>query len=233
MSLQTLAMPAWLRQGAARLRLRSEIWIWRHGWLWLLAAALLVTGGGGLVWGHQRVTAEVGRTTLLQSRLAAMPSRIPGAADARAESESVEGHPANSTPSVNIDPMSEHEALSNEVRLLYALAAREQIPVLQVEFADSQAGDARHPGLHRLLVAVPVQTTYPQLRRFIESTLREMPNASLDRMSFKRNQVSSPMVDVEMHWSLWSVPDTAEAAELRVSATAPATAAASAPRSTP
>jgi len=186
-----------------RLRLAGQIWLWRHGWQWPVVAWLLASGAAALYYGAGQVAAEARAAAELEQRLAALPAPAAAAEAPKAAAS------ANATSRADLpaDPLAMHRPFSEEVRRLYALANREHVAILQADFVDSQSGGDGHAALRRLEISLPTQTTYPQLRRFVEAALLELPNASLDSLSFKRNQVSSPLVDVEMHWSLWSTAD--------------------------
>lgn len=57
--------------------------------------------------------------------------------------------------------------------------------------------------LVRYQMTLPVKGTYPQIRRFIAEILEEIPSASIDDISIKRDKISSEAVDARIKISLY------------------------------
>lgn len=58
-------------------------------------------------------------------------------------------------------------------------------------------------GLSRYQVILPVQGTYPDIRRFIIELLNTMPALAINELSFKREDVSSPEVEARVRLTIY------------------------------
>lgn len=57
--------------------------------------------------------------------------------------------------------------------------------------------------LVRYQITLPVKGTYPQIRRFVAEILEEIPSASIDDISIKRDKIGSEAVDARIKISLY------------------------------
>lgn len=178
----------------AALRTTVEIALWRHGWAWPMAAVL----AGAAILGHRVIlqperqgheSAQLERAQEQQRHVArasgSVPSRAPDAQDRLQVLQAVLRQPAET---------------SEMVRKMAALAQAEQINLAQSEY-QQQVNAAI--GLTRVQVSQPVRASYPQLRRYVEAVLRALPNASLDQIVARRENVGQTQVEAQLKWSLW------------------------------
>ena len=91
--------------------------------------------------------------------------------------------------------------LTAQLRALVLAAAQHQ---LMLPAADYQTQRDPATGIVRLTLNASLRADYLQLRGFIESTLREMPNTSIDRLSFRRDNIGQGQIDVQLSVSLWA-----------------------------
>lgn len=199
----TASFPTRLGLKLAGLRVAAEILIWRYGWVWVAAGLLLLAAAAlslirdsalerdAAELEKERLALDTLRRTVLERRAAATRvvdsgERAQGDADRQA---------ALAVLLVSPDQIGE------QVRRVYALAAREQVGILQAEFRT----EADASGIDRVQVNIPIKATYPALRRFLERCLGELPNISLDRLTFKRSQVGESQVEARIHLSLWTI----------------------------
>lgn len=169
-----------------------EIALWRYGWAWVLAAILLV---GALV-GHLlilqpgRQMQEDLQVELLQERLGA-PAKVKQSRPPEDDEQRLRALRA-----VLNFPLPASEL----VRKMAVLAEAEQIRIAQSEYRQQVNSET---GVTRVQITQPLGATYPQLRRYIEAVLRAMPNASLDQVVAKRENVGQSQVEARLKWSLW------------------------------
>jgi hypothetical protein len=178
--------------------LQLEILLWRYGWLWAVLIALLLAGialnAGWLA--HQTSV-----LSLQSSRLAALKqaqeqsSRTPPpdlaiTDDARA---------AQQLMKVAYAPTE----VSTTLQLIQQIARAKGIALTQSEF---QTGNEGHGGLRQVQVTLPVRCSYPQLRDFIDTVLRQLPGISLDQVVLKRDNVAQSQADVRLKLSIWVHP---------------------------
>ena len=179
---------------APRWRAQAEIALWRHGWAWAVAALLASMAAGACVWLLQ---------PLQQARDAAL-LELAQAHRARAVGQALPG------PGAAIDDGARLQALQTLlqqgpeagqiVRRMITLARAEQITLAQ---ADYQQQANAGIGVTRVQITQPVRATYPELRRYIEAVLATTPNASLDQVVAKRDNVGQTQVEARLKWSLW------------------------------
>lgn len=183
------------------LRTTVEIALWRHGWAWPLAAVLAAAA----ILAH-RVVLEPERQALAAAQL-----------ELARERQRLEGRATGTQPIPPFDDRQTLQALqavlrqSPEIgelmRKMAALARAEQITLAQGEY-QHQVNAA--VGLTRVQVSQPVRASYPQLRRYVESVLHALPNASLDQVVARRDNVGQGQVEARLKWSLWNYKAAAQ-----------------------
>lgn len=184
-----------LADRAALWRVQIEVMLWRHGGLWVLVAAMWI--GLAAAWPVARhlLDAEQSGLTNEQQELGQLQAALKKRAVGPGADAPIEADPAETLASVLVG----HDESGEQVQRIYRLAAANHVAVAQADF--QLDGDAA--GIERLQISIPTKAGYPQLRRFLEASLRELPNASLDRLALKRSQVGETDVEVKVHLSLW------------------------------
>jgi hypothetical protein len=179
------------REAIARARVCAEIALWRHGWAWPLAFTLLA--GAIAIWlfwlEPARRERDRARAELAQEHAVVAGAISPKAAapDARQKLEALQDMLRRSPDSAQL------------VRKMAVLAQAELIALAQSDYQQQ----AITTGVSRVQVTQPVRASYPQLRRYIESVLRDVPNASLDQVVAHRENVGLGQVEARLKWSLW------------------------------
>ena len=172
-------------------RIKAQIALWRHGWAWPLS--LLIGLGATAVYG---AVLQPMRETLMatQAELAREQSAIASRSDPiEVASESQQLAALRATLRESPEP-------AELVRRMAALAQVEQITLPQGEYRHQIHGAPQVVQIH---VIHAVRTSYPQLRRYVEAVLRTIPNASLDQIAARRENVGQSQLEVRLHWSLW------------------------------
>lgn len=169
-------------------RVRAELLLWRHGWSWLVAVLLLAVGAATHLTVIRPAEAAVEAMDAARQGLAATRAPDP-VADSRADRagnmrEVIERSPAADAAARRLLELAQAQAIAMP-RADYEQRAHESLPLVQ------------------LRISQPVRTTYPQLRRYIESVLRELPNASLDQVAAHRGSVEEGELEIRLHWSIW------------------------------
>jgi hypothetical protein len=171
-------------------RTAIQIAIWRHGWAWPLAAAAaaLAAATHFLVVDPGRAELARARTELARTSMAAQrPTPI------RAVGEQQDLHKLQAV-------LQQSPPSSELVRTMASLARAEQIVLAQSEY-QQQFHSATQ--VTQLLVTQPVRGTYSQLRHYIESVLRTIPNASLEQIAARRDSVGQSQLEARLRWSVW------------------------------
>jgi hypothetical protein len=185
-----------LLAAATLVRTRLQIVLWRRGWAWPVAALLLIATGAlhWLVLQPLRATLATARAELIHEQ---------------------------STASVNpapVEPLSEGQELAalqavlraspetaELVRTMATLAHAEQITLQQGDYQQQLHATTRLVQVH---VTQPVRASYPQLRRYIEAVLQTIPNASLDHVAARRENVGQAQLEARLRWSFWIQNDS-------------------------
>jgi hypothetical protein len=172
-------------------RVRLQITLWRHGWAWPSAFVLALLAVALEVAVSQPARAALAAT---QAELA----RASSAGDARRATE-----PASELEQVaGLRTALRGSAEPAElVQRMAALADAEQIALPRGEY---QQQVHRATEVTQVQVSQSLRASYPQLRRYVEAVLRAIPNASLDQVSARRDNVGQSQLDVRLRWSLWT-----------------------------
>jgi Tfp pilus assembly protein PilO len=181
-------------------RTRADIGVWRHGWIWPLVIALgiLVLALRYLWWPQQQLAlhASQANLTTTQQRLLKLnttppPPIVAPVSDAQTAWASLDGHTVSDVE------------LSAVVRRITTLANTQGLVLAQSEFQNSNDG---HGGLRQVQITLPVRASYPQVRVFVETILRQLPMVSVDQLAMKRESVALAQVEVRLKLSVWVNP---------------------------
>lgn len=182
-------------------RTRLQILLWRHGWAWPVAL-LLVAVAGATHWAvllPLRASVAAAQAELAQEQSTATAKRV-------VEEPLSEGQELAALQGV-LRTAPEPAEL---VRRMAALAQAEQIILQQSDYQQQVHTTTRLVQVH---VTQPVKASYPQLRRYIESVLRTIPNASLDQVAARRENVGQAQLEARLRWSFWIQKDSPAQAE--------------------
>jgi hypothetical protein len=170
--------------------LRAQVALWRHGWV-LPLAVLLLAAAAALHWSVARPA---------QARTAESRAELQRALQSAGQKQ----EPVASTESQQVAALQAALASAGEptelVRRMAALAEAEKIALLQSDYQVQQHASV---DVVQLQVTQPVRASYPQLRRYVESVLRAVPNASLDQVSARRENVGQAQLETRLRWSIW------------------------------
>jgi len=189
-----------LARKASTRRVQAQILLWRHGWAW--PAALCLSGvAAATYWLVLQPAREALAATLAElGREAAAADAKPALSPALSEGEQL------AAVRVVLQRAPEPAGL---VRRMSGLAQAEQIALPQGEYVQQFHSTTQVQQVH---VTQSVRASYPQLRRYIEAVLRAIPNASLDQVAARRDNVGQSRLEVRLRWSFWmQPPDTAPA----------------------
>ena len=172
------------------LALRLHLAVIALGPVFCIACALILAGSAALAWllPQRAVQAERHQEAL---RVVALPAvaavKLPVA-----------------TSNQNLDlfyaTLGEQRYVEQQVKTLFALAGRSNLSLSQGEYKSSFERNAR---LHSYQVTLPVKGTYGQVWSFGLAALRSIPYASLDELSFKRENIGDAKVEARMRLTLY------------------------------
>jgi hypothetical protein len=173
-------------------RLGAEVLLWRWGVAGLLGAMLWASAAALAAW----------QLRPLQLRLEAARAVL------RDPPVNREAPPAATLLSDHTSPVADlraalpaEESLDAQVQNLIQLAGAHRIELPTIDYATQRETAT---GLVRKTLSAPVRADYVAVREFAEALLRTMPNASLDRITFRRDNVNQPQVLAQLQISLWA-----------------------------
>jgi len=171
-------------------RLSAEIWLHRHGWA--LPTSVLVLLLAGVLLFAQALPAR-GQVDLLRTQLQtaqASPKAAPPQAPAP---------PADPGQSLRT-LLSQVEGIPAQVRRIASIARLHDITLPRGQYTSSRQAPS---GIEHTDISFSFVAGYPQSRAFIEGVLREVPNVSVDRVSFERDQALGAEAEITLRLTLW------------------------------
>jgi hypothetical protein len=153
------------------------------------AALLCVIGAGALVW----LAPQRERMAHQHARALAQAKVVPNV---------VVSAPvvANQNLVLFYSSLGEQRYVEQQVKTLFALAAKTGLSLSQGEYKSGRDKNAR---LHTYQITLPVKGSYKAIWEFGLLALRAMPFASLDEISFKRETVTDNNVEARLRLTLY------------------------------
>lgn len=180
------------------LRIKYNIAVWRHGWVWLLLSAMgLVLIALQLFWqARQQAHLQKARAMLTQAQQQFIDAQ---------KSKSVG---SSSGESFNVLESLDHYTTSQQevgkiLQAIIEIGRTHRVVLAQSEFQTTSEG---HGGLRQIQVTLPIRADYTALRAFIEATLRQLPMVSIDQISIKRENVAQGLMETRLKLSIWVDP---------------------------
>lgn len=190
--------------GRPGLRARAEVALWRQGWAWPVAGALLLAALLIELWqvqGLQQQLAEAQASAALPAPAArAMPAGA-GVTAAPVATPQALAALAQALGDGMGSPTDAPDTGAAVAKLL-ALGRRHGIDLAQAQY---QASSDSQAGLQRLQISLPGQAGYAQARAFLQDLLQALPQASVDLFELKRTQRDEAMLAFSIKLSLWQL----------------------------
>jgi hypothetical protein len=95
-------------------------------------------------------------------------------------------------------------ALTDDLERLHRLARRAGLELAQGEYRLER----RATGLWAYRVTLPVRGSYPQLREFVDTVLKDMPVASIDSLRFERKKAAESELEAQLRLTFHIRPET-------------------------
>lgn len=156
----------------------------------LLAGLLYAAGFGTMAWlVPAREALEQERE--LARRAAALPPPV---------APVVEVASADQNLALFYDALGEKRYVEQQVKTLFGIAAKTGLVLRQGEY---KSGYDRNAKLHTYQVNLPVQGSYGQVWQFAMLSLRAIPFASLDDISFRRDTIGQANVEARLRLTFY------------------------------
>lgn len=94
------------------------------------------------------------------------------------------------------------ERIGGELERLVALARKASVELQQGEYRL----EAKSAGPEAYRVSLPIRGTYPQIREFVETTLTDVPIASIDGLRFERKNAREGVLDAQVRLTIYFRP---------------------------
>ena len=177
----------------AAVRTAIEIALWRHGCAWPLAAVSALSALAICMMVLQPAQQLLGAAQIELGREQALLASPAKRSTSNQPQDSQQRLQALQTVLHSVEP-------AELVRKMVALAQAEQIHLAQGEYQQQVSAST---GVTRVQIIQPVRASYPQLRRYVEAVLVAIPNASLDQIVARRDNVGQAQAEARLKWSLW------------------------------
>jgi hypothetical protein len=180
------------------LRLHTEVFFWRQGYVWALVLILMMVACGMflgeryLLQPKQRLLAQTAEK--LQSSLLAQQQ----ARDSTNQHTPLD--PSLAAQASLRSVMVDRDALGNIIRSLHAAAHRHGIELDSSDY--QQKGQGRGEFVQQT-VTLPMRVGYARFKPFLMDVLRTNPGISVDQISIKREAVSQGDPDIVLRLSVW------------------------------
>jgi hypothetical protein len=179
--------------GSATHRVDPRAWLglryWRHG-LWLPLCVCLLLLAALLTFDALSLSKQINGVASTASG-AALPLRDPAALPVVADEQSISAFRQVLSPS---------RESTRQVRRLVELTR----PELAWQRAQFQQSEDAALGIVQIQITVPVSGEYRQMRKALDRALLEMPNLSLDQVTFRRQQANESQLEARLRFSLWA-----------------------------
>ncbi len=174
----------------AALVLRARLFLMARGPVLCAAAVLLVAGAVALAWLlPQRALQEQHRRAAM--RIVTAPAPLVVAAPPATSGENL---------ALFYSALGEKRYAEQQIKTLFALAGKAGLTLHQGEY---KAGVDRNARLSTYQVTLPVKGSYNDVSNFSLMALRAIPFASLDELSFKRENIGDTQLEARVRLTLF------------------------------
>lgn len=94
----------------------------------------------------------------------------------------------------------EQSAIAEKMAKLYEAAAQQNLNLEQGEYRLVSVRDSK---LVRYDIVLPIKGGYLQLRKFVAQVLTDVPNLSLDAITFNRQKIEDSSIDAQLNMTIY------------------------------
>jgi len=184
--------------GTLALRLQLALRAWP---LPVACGVLLLAIAAALAWTlHASAALDAERDALLADRAARQKASVSAPASSAPAAPVVQPAPSIDNLDAFYAALGPRRYAEQQVRTLFALAAKNGLALSQGEY---KAGYDRNARVTTYQVNLPVKGGYGAIWQFAMGALREIPFASLDDISFRRDGIQDPSVEARLRLTLY------------------------------
>lgn len=191
------------------LALQARLALTRFGWVNNIAGVLIVFAIAAWLWG----------VPYLRTQTNAPMQALERAQKSLASTAIHTAEATHSLPEERLtafyDVLGDKRYVEQQVKTLFAVAAKSGLILNQGEYKSSF-----EKGIHTTTyqMILPVKGQYQSIRKFCEQTLLAIPFASLDEISFKREEIASNTLEAKLHFTLYLSDAATESASTGIRA---------------
>lgn len=174
---------------AAALLLRARLALARLGPAACGAVLVCVLGLAASAWAWRQ-----------RAALERFDAPAPAAASPALPALAVAANDAGRNLALFYDNLGPRRYAEQEVKTLFALAAKSGLSLNQGEYKFSYDQASR---VHSYQVLLPVKGSYRAIWQFVLALLREVPFAALDEISFKRELIADPVAEAHLRLTFY------------------------------
>jgi len=174
----------------AAVALKLRLFLMARGPVLCAACVLFVAGACALAWLLPQRALQAQR-----HQVALRLATLPAASAALAAPVS-----ANDNLQLFYGALGEKRYAEQQIKSLFGLAAKSGLSLSQGEY---KSGFDRNARLHTYQVTLPVRGSYAQVWKFSLLALRTIPFASLDELSFKRDNIGDTQLEARLRLTLY------------------------------
>ncbi|HEX8612585.1 MAG TPA: hypothetical protein VF800_14965 [Telluria sp.] len=173
----------------SRLALRARLAVAARGPLFCGACVLLAAGAAAVAWLLPQGALQERRHAVALG-LARMPPPVDKPAPVV----------ANENLALFYGALGEKRYAEQQVKTLFGIAAKSGLSLSQGDYKSAYDRNAR---LHTYQVTLPVKGSYGAIWKFTLLSLRAIPFASLDEISFKRDSIGEPALEARVRMTFY------------------------------
>lgn len=121
---------------------------------------------------------------------------------ASARAQAVHGaHAIHHDPLASLGRLPSREEMPEVLGILVQQADAQQ---LTIDTAKYEVSATNHGALVRYEIAFPLTGPYPNIRRFIDATLKTMPAVAVDELSISRKSIADEAVEAQLRMTIFT-----------------------------
>lgn len=182
------------KYNANLLKLQLQSALLRLEWTKILVLTLCTAGIVAWFFGipHLRGRLDASQHAIEQAQLLLLQTDGPAPAVQRSETEN--------RLALFHETLGEKRYVEQQVKTLFSIAGKSGLTLSQAEY---KAAFDKNGRFHTYQIQLPVKGPYGAIRQFCEQTLLAIPFASLDEMNFKRESITSPVLEAKLRFTLY------------------------------
>lgn len=181
------------------LRLNSEIFIWRHGWIWPIIAFFSIATIFILIV-NAFIATKMYETQLQQNSDLTLKLALVKKNNDLMVSQNLSKKETSIIELENV--LYERTALPATIRSIHEIANQQGIKIQSTDY--SLKNQSNHLVIQQN-ITIPFKAKYSQFKRFVFELMRTEPGISIDQITIKRESAIQSTPEVQLKISAWAL----------------------------